>query len=155
MYELRENDKIKGWMSPIELLALYSLATEMESIVELGSYHGRSTYALASGCSGTVTAIDNFSMCTKEDLQNNVGHFKNIRIVHSDISQITESVDMVFIDADHSYEAVKKDIEAWKPLTRKLISGHDFDIESVSKAVRETIGEPDEVIGSIWLKWIL
>jgi len=39
-----------------------------------------------------------------------------------------ESLDFVFIDADHSYEAVKADIEAWTPKVRKggVVSGHDY-----------------------------
>ena len=36
------------------------------------------------------------------------------------------SVDMVYIDADHSYSGVNADLEAWFPKTRKIISGHDY-----------------------------
>lgn len=38
------------------------------------------------------------------------------------------SLDFVFIDADHSYEAVKQDLEAWYPKVRKggIVSGHDY-----------------------------
>lgn len=40
-----------------------------------------------------------------------------------------KSLDFVFIDADHSYEAVKNDIEAWenKVKTGGYLSGHDYD----------------------------
>ena len=36
--------------------------------------------------------------------------------------------DLVFIDADHQYEAVQDDIEAWLPLIKKggFITGHDY-----------------------------
>ena len=46
--------------------------------------------------------------------------------------------DFVFIDADHSYEAVKADIEAWSPLTN-FICGHDYCNKwpGVMKAVDE------------------
>lgn len=39
-----------------------------------------------------------------------------------------ESLDFVFIDADHTYESVKEDIEAWTPKVRKggIVSGHDY-----------------------------
>lgn len=39
------------------------------------------------------------------------------------------SLDFVFIDADHSYEGCKRDLEAWYPKVREggLFSGHDYD----------------------------
>lgn len=38
------------------------------------------------------------------------------------------SLDFVYIDADHQYEAVKSDVEAWFPKVRVggIISGHDY-----------------------------
>lgn len=38
------------------------------------------------------------------------------------------SLDWVYIDADHRYEAVKADLEAWFPKVRKggVMSGHDY-----------------------------
>lgn len=38
------------------------------------------------------------------------------------------SLDFVYIDADHSYEGVKRDFEAWYKKVRKggIISGHDY-----------------------------
>lgn len=40
-----------------------------------------------------------------------------------------KSVSFVFIDGDHSYQAVKDDILAWKPKIRKggRIAGHDYN----------------------------
>lgn len=39
------------------------------------------------------------------------------------------SLDFVFIDADHTYEAVKKDIEAWAPKVKNggWLCGHDYE----------------------------
>lgn len=59
-----------------------------------------------------------------------------------------EYFDWIYIDADHSYEAVKNDILNWLPKLKKggLISGHDYDPSisdlnyekyGVEKAVRE------------------
>jgi len=39
-----------------------------------------------------------------------------------------ESIDFLFLDGDHSYEAVKKDLKLWYPKIKKggIISGHDY-----------------------------
>lgn len=39
------------------------------------------------------------------------------------------SVDMVFVDGAHDYDAVRDDIEAWKPVVREggLLVFHDYD----------------------------
>jgi len=52
---------ILGWMSVREQNFLYQSAKRMKSIVEIGSWKGKSTHALCSGCTeGHVTAIDHF-----------------------------------------------------------------------------------------------
>ena len=40
-----------------------------------------------------------------------------------------ESIDIVFIDAEHTYDGVKQDIEIWEAKVRKegVIAGHDYD----------------------------
>ena len=53
------------------------------------------------------------------------------------------AVDMVFLDGDHRYEAVKADIEAWRPHVRPggIFCGHDFWIcPGVNRAVEEAFG---------------
>jgi len=50
------------------------------------------------------------------------------------------SLDFVFIDANHDYDSVQKDIAAWYPKVRPhgLISGHDYrSFTGVTKAVDE------------------
>lgn len=50
-----------------------------------------------------------------------------------------DSFDFVFIDADHSYDAVSQDISAWYPKVRSggLFCGHDYRWPEVTKAVGE------------------
>lgn len=57
-----------------------------------------------------------------------------------------ESLDFVFIDADHTYEGVKRDIEAWAPKVRPggIVSGHDYYVfasgeDGVIRAVDEYV----------------
>lgn len=66
-----------------------------------------------------------------------------------------EYFDFVFIDADHSYESVKKDIIAWLPKIRKggIISGHDYsnNHKGVMKAVNEIFGDKAKVYNNtVW-----
>lgn len=50
-----------------------------------------------------------------------------------------DSIDFVFIDANHSYEAVLQDLQDWQPKIRKKgwIMGHDWPMGGVQKAVKE------------------
>lgn len=69
-----------------------------------------------------------------------------------------DSLDFVFIDADHSYESVKHDIELWMPKVRRLICGHDYGgkndrvgVWGVRRAVDEAFGDQVKVrSGLIW-----
>lgn len=51
------------------------------------------------------------------------------------------SLDFVFIDADHTYEGVKADINHWYSKIKPggFISGHDIDMPSVKRAVVEML----------------
>ena len=62
-----------------------------------------------------------------------------------------ESVDLVFIDANHSYESVKNDIVLWLPkVKRGVLSGHDYSIGffGVIQAVNEKLGTDNIVVKS-------
>lgn len=69
------------------------------------------------------------------------------------------SVDFVFIDADHEFENVKKDIYAWLPKVKKggIIAGHDYvaSQQGVIKAVN-SIWRKDRKFyaGHVWYKEI-
>lgn len=65
--------------------------------------------------------------------------------------------DLVFVDADHSYEAVIDDKKAWLPLIRKggLLTGHDYYEKKpgVIKAVDECFGNNVEITSeNVWIK---
>ena len=67
--------------------------------------------------------------------------------------------DLVFIDDDHAYEAVKDGIEAWYPLVKEggLLCGHDYNYkvslhrEGVIRAVDERFGSDFDVVHDIWI----
>jgi autotransporter strand-loop-strand O-heptosyltransferase len=168
---------IDGWMNYKECVWLHGVANKMDSICEIGSWKGRSTHALLSGTKGTVTAVDHFKGSVGEDgphaeakqpddpvyrqfIENTKG-FDNLNVYRSSSLEAAahfegQKFDMVFIDAEHSYEAVKKDIKAWKSKAKLLICGHDYsdDWPGVKRAVHEEIGLVDHC-ESIWYKWLV
>ncbi len=164
---------IPGWMSPVEQEALRGFAGKAESIVEVGCWKGRSTKTLLDYCEGTVYAVDHFSgtdsdlssdlasvdLNIYDEFMKNVGHRKNLKVLKGNSVDIAKEfngtkVDMVFIDAGHTYEECKEDIEAWLPKCKKIICGHDY-VEGhagVMKAVNEKFEDRVNVIDSIW--WV-
>jgi len=65
------------------------------------------------------------------------------------------SVDLVFIDAEHTYASVLADIQAWYPKVKTggVLAGHDADMASVMQAVTQFAGEghlPVRVVDCIW-----
>lgn len=162
---------IDGWMSARELEWLYGMACEMGTVVEIGSWMGKSTHALLSGCKGTVFAVDHFkgspseidgphARAKTEDIyeifKKNVGNFPNLIVLKMDSVEASKrfkdkSVDMVFIDGDHEPPQPRKDIEAWLPKTRKLICGHDMTQAGVPMALQELGITPKQADGTqIW-----
>jgi hypothetical protein len=111
---------IPGWMFVDELNWLYQRAKTVGSIVEVGSWKGRSTHALLSGCIGEVYAVDHFQgniedkACAHKEADEdpevvfnafaqNVGKFKNLTLLRMpSLEAVTrfkdESVDMVFLE---------------------------------------------------------
>jgi Methyltransferase domain len=69
------------------------------------------------------------------------------------------TLDFVFIDADHGYDAVKADIAAWLPKIRPggWVTGHDYDLEKfpgVVRAVEETFADFHIKDDFVWMAQI-
>lgn len=81
-------------------------------------------------------------------------------IIHEDSLEAAlivepESLDFVFIDADHTYEAVSAEIRAWTPKVKRggLIGGHDYGKQGfpgVKQAVDEVFKEIERERFSCW-----
>lgn len=157
-------------MYPAELEWLYKAAKRMKSIVEIGSWQGRSTYVLLSGCQGPVMAVDKWDVelmkshgnafVARQKFFDNLKGFTNLTVMEMDSPQAAmafqdNSVEMVFIDGNHLYEPFKSDLQAWLPKAKKLICGHDYmkaDYPGVQRALDEYFG-PGQVHtgpGSLW-----
>lgn len=153
-YRIEEALAIPGWMTAAELLWLAEHARRSKLIVEIGSYCGRSTRALAENTDGRVLAIDlwvptdetnsatdaRFSTTPTadwlwDDFRMNMLGLTNVNAMRMSsvmaASQIPPDMrfDMIFIDAAHDYDSVKADIEAWRPRLAPggLLCGHDYD----------------------------
>ena len=133
------------------------------SVVEIGSYAGESTVIFAEHTKH-VTAIDSWWIGerVKELFIDATRTYNNIEVIQGNSTDVVhnfpdESLDCVYIDADHEYPNVLADIRAWAPKVRKggIISGHDYAVSwpGVVRAVQEVLGTPDRVYeDSTWMK---
>jgi hypothetical protein len=163
-----------GWTTEEELLWLHESAKKYGTIVEVGSWKGQSTKALLGGNSGVVHAVDHFKGSPtdksrdyamvvqdvyKEFIENTKGY--NNLVVHKKSSAEAvssfedNSVDMVWIDAGHTYEECGNDIDMWLPKIKKggIISGHDYcdKAPGVMQAVNDRF-KIDGLVDTIWYK---
>jgi predicted O-methyltransferase YrrM len=89
----------------------------------------------------------------------NMKPYKHIEVVkESELAALDfkdETIDFIFIDAEHTYDAVKKDIKAWYPKLKPngIMCGHDYNksLFKVTEAVRDMFVNIDNPTDSIWL----
>lgn len=132
--------RIEGWLSDAQGRALFdaaAAATGRGAIVEIGSWKGRSTTWLASGArlaGHRVYAIDPHRR-SREDpgaatldefrgnlARNGLSDAVDALVMTSEeaAASIAGPVELLFIDGDHAYPAVRRDAELWLP---RLIEG--------------------------------
>jgi len=172
---IEKAQQIGGWMSERELLWLALQAKKHLHIVEFGSLHGRSTRALADNntTEGRIWAVDPWAgdYYSEEgtdipistyvmpyfigNLKDHVdtGHVVPVRMFSYQFS-LPYKIDMVFIDGDHRYATVVRDIKKAYELLKDggLICGHDYGHPSwpgVKRAVDELVGNI-QVWETIW-----
>lgn len=139
-----------GWMSPAELEWLGAQAAKMRTVVEVGSLHGRSSFALATACPGTVYCLDPWCDDGYASWQRSVGMvLPNVVGIRESSPaaglRVPDPVDMVFIDGAHDYASVAADINYWRGRTQVLLCGHDYIPQSSLRA-GETAGFPDVAV---------
>lgn len=132
-------EKIDGWLKLPEAELLFEAAMSVKSgcIVEIGSYRGRSTVALAAGArSGGKAPV--FAIEPHEHFVGIKGGafgpndrraffrtllqtklFSMVRLLNTTSAVITPGWDkpigLLFIDGDHRYESVYSDFSLWRP----------------------------------------
>ena len=67
------------------------------------------------------------------------------------------SCDVVYIDMQHTYEAVSEDLKHWYPKVKNggYIAGHDIDKDGVKLAVSQFFDNRYDIIGSARHCWIV
>lgn len=170
-----------GWFTEAEAEVYRSLVQSIRSgiVVEVGVWKGRSISAILDVCRANqnrVYAVDTW----KPDLRDagyreaarcdiaavfrdnvaRLGHATTVEILQEDSREAARhfsdrSVDLAFIDADHSYGAVIEDLRNWLPkiAQRGVLCGHDYTTRpGVRRAVDEMFGERVALPGGrIWV----
>jgi predicted O-methyltransferase YrrM len=162
---------VAGWLTDDEAWALHEVARANRSgstVVEIGSWQGRSTIALASGLrargAGTVYAVDPHSdsalhratgvLDTHSAFVANVhaaGLADYVRAVRATSLAARErfaerSVHFLFVDGSHLFEDVVSDIDAWTPALADgaAVAFHDArDEPGVRRALGDRV-EPED-----------
>lgn len=149
-----EAEKIEGYMSPDELRWL-ALAARDNDVIEVGSWLGRSTKAMAATAKH-VYAVDNWKGSSNGDATGdrakqidayatfkanlageiqarkveiiNVDHADLDKHLNGDGIHTIPKADIVFLDADHEEAFVRRDIVNCLKLVKPggLLCGHDF-----------------------------
>ncbi len=156
--------EIGGWLGHEEGRLLYELAASADPagcIVEIGSWHGRSTIWLAAGAAAgrgaRVVAIDPHSgtplraegETTEPVLRANLERARlrdRVEVVVGTSESVavgwSRPISLLWIDGDHEYESVRRDLALWEPhlLPGGFVALHDtFVWEGPERVVRESL----------------
>jgi predicted O-methyltransferase YrrM len=181
---LAHASQIESFTSESELRVLLNLALACPpdaNILEIGSYLGKSTCFLAAGIKakgGKIYCVDTWQnetmptgiLNTMDTFMNNITPVaKSVICIRKLSSEIRKDdldlpLDLVFIDGDHSYEAVRKDFEIISPWVHEdgIVAFHDSrDFRGVSRVIGEALatgrwqvrGAIDNILWICRAKW--
>lgn len=177
---MKTTDQITGWFYSGDFDAYNFLISTLPHdgvFVECGAWLGKSSSYLCDNArpDTTIYIVDSWLGSANEptsrikaensDLYSifldNMGDRKFIpirKLSHEAVELFQdETCDVVFIDMEHTYEAVIKDIDMWFPKVKVggYISGHDYGVSSwpdVKKAVQDKFDiSKIKVIGNCWI----
>ncbi len=167
LHELAKSIGVEGFLHCSELQMLVELACNRD-VLEIGSYRGLSAWGMGLTAK-TLTAVDTFSAATNgQDQRENRTTYRDFLRATSRYSaahllhyvgtsrqasiDIEGQYDLIFVDAQHTYEGVKEDIELWTPKLRPggIWAFHDYchlEYPGVKQATDERFGgaKPEDV----------
>ena len=119
-------------------------SNNFKSMTEVGVRDGRTTFYLLDSCPNlTIYAVDlSIKGFYNSEIKSKYGNrLIPIEGNSSYVASQTPSVDLVFIDGDHSYQGCSADIRAYhnKVNNGGIFSGHDIDFPGVNRAVNELV----------------
>lgn len=151
-------------MRPEELARLHDLASG-RSVLELGTWHGSTTFAMSDVATVVWTVDHHFGdSCTgpANTLGPYIGNLEvsnNRRHIVSVIGQFRQVLpllrprmwDFVLVDGDHDQLSVEFDCISALALICDdgVVAVHDFDREAVEEVARRLYGPPNEVTGTL------
>ena len=160
-----------GGLTDDETAALVRWTKEQgaDAFVEIGTLFGLTARTVARETGRKVVAVDNFcwnpfglTPAQHEAFTRKILAGSGVELVRGDAEPFLASLSgcmdpsraLVFLDGSHAYADVKREIESCKRQGVGIVAGHDFGNPGfgVTRAVRETFGEPDEVVGMCWIK---
>lgn len=138
--DVNEIASVRGSISLEEAELLYRCAGGVREgcIVEVGSWRGKSTIAMARAVLRAGSGVRVYAVDPHESFQGvyggqfgaqdrgaffanmvRSGCFRAVRLLNVSSEVITPGwqlgVGMMFIDGDHTYEGVRRDVESWRP----------------------------------------
>ena len=151
---------------PSDVLSKIINDNQYETFLEVGSWEGKNMKRIVNNSPGLIKTwcIDPYKAIKTKDpshiYQESQTHFDKtfeeakrrnpttIFIKDTSVRSAKlfkdESIDIVFIDAEHTYTALKQDLYAWLPKVKRggTLSGHDFGprFNCIIKAVIEEFG---------------
>lgn len=161
---LDEGARLEGLLEEREGLCLYllgRLAAPVGNVVEIGAYKGRSTWYLAraledAGSPYRVVSIDPHLSGSAEAYRETIERTgiasrvdARTAFSYDVVAGFDEPIGLLWIDGDHSYDAVRADFEQWFPLLREggLVAFHDTVGQRIgpTRVVRRLLGRDDVV----------
>ena len=133
-------------------------SNQFKTVLEVGVRDGRTTFHLLNQCKSIEKyyAVDmNIDLFYTNKVEKRYGErLTAIEGMSQDVHHKIDdaSCDLIFIDADHSYPAVKQDIINYTPKLKQggILSGHDIDFPGVNQAVNEMLKNYDVGPNNVW-----